>query len=86
MMKMFYQLYFFIGNQNLDLVEHPWYKDLIYYLQFQNCHDYLEFHQRRRLHLEASKYLILGNSLFRRFIDGMLLCCIDDTTTDKNLK
>jgi hypothetical protein len=86
MMKMLYQHFFFIENQNLDLVEHPWYKDLIYYLQFQKCHDYLESHQRRRVHLEASKYLILGNSLFHRSVDGLLLCCIDDTTTQKVLR
>jgi hypothetical protein len=55
---------FYIENQNLDLVEHPWYKDLVYYLQFQKCPDYLESHQCRRLRLEASKYLILGNFLF----------------------
>jgi hypothetical protein len=63
---------FFIDNQNLVLVKHPWYKDLIYYLEFQKCHYYFESHQCRRLCLKASKYLILGNSLFCISIDGML--------------
>jgi hypothetical protein len=35
---------------------------------------------------EASKYLILGNSLFQRSVDGLLLRCIDDITTQKILK
>jgi hypothetical protein len=79
-------LFFIIKNQNLDLAKHPWCKDLINYLQFQKCPAYLEFHQRWRLRLEASIYLILGNSLFCRLTDGMLLHCIDDTTTQKILK
>jgi hypothetical protein len=55
---------FFVENQSLNPVEHSQYKDIIYYLQYQKCPGYLESHQRRRLHLETSKYLILGNSLF----------------------
>jgi hypothetical protein len=76
---------FYIENQNLTLFEHPWYKYLIHYLQFQRCPDHLNPHQQRRLHLEASKYLILGDSLFRRFVDGLLLRCIDDNATQKIL-
>jgi len=64
---------FFIENQNLDLVENPWYKDIIHYLQYQKCPNYLESHQKRRLRLETSKYHILGNCLFSRFTDGLLL-------------
>jgi hypothetical protein len=56
--------FFYIENQNIDLVDHPWYKDLVFYLQFQKCHDYLESQSARRLCLEASKYMILGNYLF----------------------
>jgi hypothetical protein len=35
--------------------------------------------------LEASKYLILGNSLFLRTTDGSLLHCVDDRSTQKIL-
>jgi hypothetical protein len=63
-------------NQNLDFAEHPWYKNLVYYLQFQKCLDYIDSHQRRRLCLEVSKYMILGNYLFRISADGLLLRCI----------
>jgi hypothetical protein len=43
---------FYIDNQILPMSEHPWYKDLVYYLQNQRRSDKLETHQRRRLHLK----------------------------------
>jgi hypothetical protein len=64
---------FYIENQNLAICEHPWYKNLVYYLQYQKCLDELDPHQRKILHLEDSKYIILGYFLFRRSIDGLLL-------------
>jgi hypothetical protein len=64
---------FYIENQNLFLFKHPWYKNLVYYLQYQRCPYGLNPHQRRRLLLEASKYIILGYFLFRRFANGFLL-------------
>jgi hypothetical protein len=36
---------FFIENQNLELAKHPWYKEIIHYLQYQKCPDHLESHQ-----------------------------------------
>jgi hypothetical protein len=77
---------FLVEHENLDLVEHPWYKDLIYYLQFQKCPNNLEYHQRRMVHLEASKYLILGTSLFHGIVDGLLLRCVNETTSQNILK
>jgi hypothetical protein len=40
---------FYIDNQILHVSEHPWYKNLVYYLQNQICPDNLDTHQRRRL-------------------------------------
>jgi hypothetical protein len=77
---------FLVENKSLDLAEHPWYKDIIYYLEFKNCPDNLENHQRRRVRLEASKYLILGTSLFHRTINGSLLHCVENETTQKILR
>jgi hypothetical protein len=76
---------FYIENQNLSISEHPWYKNLVYYLQYQRCPDELDPHQRRRLCLEASKYIILGDSLFRRSVDGLLLRCVNDEEAHKLL-
>jgi hypothetical protein len=64
---------FYTENQNLSLSEHPWYKNLVYYLQYQKCPNGLDPHQRRSLCLESSIYIILGDLLFRRYVDGLLL-------------
>jgi hypothetical protein len=74
-----------IGYGNLDLAAHPWYRDIIYYLRYERCPDNLKHHERRT-RLEASKYLILNTSLFRRTVDGLLLRCVDDTAAQMILK
>jgi hypothetical protein len=77
---------FYIDNQILHVPEHPWYKDLVYYLQNQICPDNLDIHQRRRLYLESARYIIIGDFLFRRSIDGMLLRCVNHEEAHKLLK
>jgi hypothetical protein len=52
---------FLIEYANINFAYHPWYRDIIYYLQYERCLDYLENYEQRRLHLEASKYLILSS-------------------------
>jgi hypothetical protein len=42
--------------------------------------------QIRRLYLEASKYIILGYLSFRRYIDGLLLRCVNDDEAPKLLR
>jgi hypothetical protein len=76
---------FYIENQNLFIVEHPWYKNMVYYLQHQKCPYGLDSHQRRRLRLEASKYIILEDFLFRSFVDVLLLRCVNDEEAHKLL-
>jgi hypothetical protein len=63
---------FLVEYDNLDLATHPWYRDIIYYFQFQRCPNNLEYHEHRRTQLEASQYIILRTSLFRRTIDGLI--------------
>jgi len=77
---------FLVEHENIDLAEHPWYQDIIYYLQFQKCLENFENHQHRRVHLETSKYLILGTSLFHRTVDGLILHCIDNIASQNILK
>jgi hypothetical protein len=69
---------FYIDNQILLVSEHPWYKNLIYYLQNQRCPDNLDTHQRRRLHIEYTRYVIIRDFLFRISIDGVLLHCVNN--------
>jgi hypothetical protein len=76
---------FYIENQTLSIVEHPWYKNMVYYLQYQKFPDDLDPHQKRRLCLESSQYIILGDFLFRRFVDGILLRCVNEEEARKLL-
>ena len=77
---------FYIDSQTLPIVEHPWYKNMVYYLQNQKCPDSLDAHQRRRPRLESSRYVILGEFLFKRYTYGILLRCVNDEETKKLLQ
>jgi hypothetical protein len=69
---------FYIDDQTIPVSEHPWYKNLVYYLQNQICPDNLDTHQRRRLHLESARYVIIGDLLFQIYGDGVLLRCVNN--------
>jgi hypothetical protein len=77
---------FYIDNQILPVSEHPWYKNLVYYLQDQRCPDNLDTHQRRSLHLQSARYVIIGDFLFRITTDGMLVRCVNNEETQKLLQ
>jgi hypothetical protein len=77
---------FYIESQTLHIVEDPWYKNMVYYMQYKNCPDDLDTHQRRRIHIESSIYIILGDFLFRRSVDGILLQCVNNEEAQKLLQ
>jgi hypothetical protein len=77
---------FYIDNQILPMSEHPWYKNLVYYLRNQRCPDNFNTHQRRRLCLESARYVIIGDFLFRRYVDGMFLRCVNNEEAQKLLQ
>jgi hypothetical protein len=77
---------FYIDNQILPMSEHPWYKNLVYFLQNQRCPDNLDTHQRRRLCLEFARYVIIGDFLFRRFVDSVLLHFVNNEDAQKLLQ
>jgi hypothetical protein len=77
---------FYIDNQILPVSEHPRYKNLVYYLQNQRCPDNLDTHKRRRLHIKYARYVIIGDFLFRRSVDGMLLRCVNNEEAHKLLQ
>jgi hypothetical protein len=60
---------FLIEYDNIDLAVHPWYRDVIYYLQYESCPNNIKYYEHTRTRLEASKYLILNTSLFHRVVD-----------------
>lgn len=69
---------FAIDSLSSDLCDHPWYNDILHYLNHDKCPENFNYHQRRKLQLDASKYIIVNNYLFLRSYDGLLLRCIDE--------
>jgi len=55
---------FVIDSQSSDLHDHPWYNDILYYLNHEKCPEKFNYNQRRKLRLDASKYVIINNHLF----------------------
>ena len=70
-----------IGDiENQD--ELPWYHDIY---QFLSCGDYPEIaisKDRRALRQLASRFVIFGDALYRRSLDGLLLLCLDNASAN----
>jgi hypothetical protein len=58
----------------------------VYYLQYHKCPDGLDTHQKKRICLEYSRYIILGDFLFRKSVDGILLQCVNNEEAHKLLQ
>jgi hypothetical protein len=58
----------------------------VYYLQYKKCPYDLDTHQTRRLCLESSRYIILGDFLLRRSVDGILIRCVNNEEAQKLLQ
>jgi hypothetical protein len=76
---------FYLENIDINFVDHPWYKDIFYYLLHHNFPILLDCHQCRRLYMIAPKCLILGNIIYHRSVDGILLRFIDDNMLSQEL-
>ena len=77
---------FYVYDEEVELGNHPWYHDIIYYLIHQKCTKILEKVKKRKLRLDAPKYFLVGKHLFGRFPKGILLRCVDDKSANKILK
>jgi len=53
-----------MDSQFLDLHNHDWYSDILYYLNHEKCPKNLTYNQRRKLRLDASQYVIINDLLF----------------------
>jgi hypothetical protein len=54
----------------------PWYGDILLYLQTQRFQPNISREERRRIRHHARRYLILGDTLYRRGIDTILWRCL----------
>jgi hypothetical protein len=65
---------------------HPWYKNLVYYLQNQRCANNLGTHQRGSFLLETARYIIRGDFLFQISTNDVLLHCVNNEDAHKLLQ
>jgi Integrase core domain/Integrase zinc binding domain len=54
----------------------PWYGDILLYLQTQRFQPNISREERRRIRHHSRRYLILGDTLYRRGIDTILRRCL----------
>ncbi|XP_010664672.1 uncharacterized protein LOC104882549 [Vitis vinifera] len=69
-----------------DQIEFPWYHNIY---QFLSCDTYPEStsaKDRRALRQLATRFVICGDALYRRSPDGLLLLCLDRTSTDQVMR
>jgi len=50
----------------------PWYGDMLVYLRTQKFGPHFSRDDRRRIHHQASRYLLIGDVLYRRGVDTIL--------------
>ena len=69
-----------------DQDELPWYHDIY---QFLSCDTYLESastKDKRALNHLVARFVVCGEALYRRLIDGMLLLCLDRASIDRVMR
>jgi hypothetical protein len=66
------------GSQGIvPLAACPWYKDILYFLQELRPPDGMEKSKARALRLKAVRYCLIGQALYWRNLQGILLMCLD---------
>ena len=68
-------------NENLFSItsDDPWYGDILTYLRTQKFALHVDRDARRRIRHQASRYLLIGDDLYRRGIDTVLCHCLTHT-------
>ena len=69
-----------------DQVELPWYHDIHQFLSYDTYPESTSAKDRRALRQLATRFVICGDALYRRSLDGMLLLCIDRATADRVMR
>jgi ribonuclease HI len=72
------------GSQgNVPLSACPWYKDILYFLQELRPPDGMEKGKARALKLKAVRYCLIGQALYWKDPQGVLLLCLDPQQAQK---
>ncbi|RVW67504.1 Retrovirus-related Pol polyprotein from transposon 17.6 [Vitis vinifera] len=64
----------------------PWYHDIYQLLRFGTYLEVATAKDRRALRNLATRFVICGDTLYRRSADGMLLLCLDQASTDRVMR
>ena len=64
----------------------PWYHDIYQFLRFGTYFEAATAKDRRALRQLAIRFVICGETLYRRSSDGMLLLCLDRTSADRVMR
>jgi hypothetical protein len=67
----------------LKLEQVDWYTDIIFYLKNLTCPRHLVGHKKMALRLKYSKYVLTGDGLGWKNLDGVILRCVDDIESKK---
>ena len=60
----------------------PWYHDIYHFLRLDAYPEAAMAKDKRALRQLAARFVICGETLYRRSIDRMLLLCLDRASTD----
>ncbi|XP_059075436.1 uncharacterized protein LOC131875353 [Cryptomeria japonica] len=63
-----------------------WFTNIAYFLTYGECLAYLTSKEKRAVKLKAAKYIIWGDVLYKKGIDGTFLRCVDKEKREKLLK
>ena len=64
----------------------PWYHDIHQFLRFGTYPEVATAKDRRALRHLATRFVICGDTLYRRSADGMLLLCLDRASADRVMR
>ena len=64
----------------------PWYHDIYQFLRSGTYPKVATAKDRRALRHLATRFVICGDTLYRRSADGMLLLCLDRASTDRVMR
>lgn len=66
-------------------LQDEWFSDIAYFLTYGQCPKHLSSKQKRDLKLKAAKYVIWGDTSYKRGIDGTFLKCVDKAQQERLL-
>ena len=64
----------------------PWYHDIYHFLRLGVYPEIATAKDKRALRQLATRFVICGETLYRRSTDGMLLLCLDRVSTDRVMR